>query len=229
MDKIRTIYDNLWQDALVQFNANTWQVDPYINAQQDNRRGLTLLARLSPGVTSRVSNFLSALRKIEPNQYFYPAADFHLTILSIISCYAGFQHNPQLDEAYIARIGECLAELPPPKIHFQGITASPACVIIQGFPADENLQILRDRLRNKFQSGPLPTAIDARYPLITAHLTVMRFQAAPENLPAFIEMLQKYRAHDFGQQRLNHLQFVANDWYLKHSDTKILHNYTLSD
>lgn len=229
MDKIRTIYDNLWQDALLQFNANTWQVDPYINAQQDYRRGLTLLARLSPEVRGRISDFLSTLRKIEPKQYFYPESDFHLTILSIISCYSGFQHNPQLDEEYIAAIRECLVELPPPSIHFQGISASPTCVIIQGFPGDDNLQILRKRLRNRFQNSHLPTAIDARYPLVTAHSTVLRFQSSPKNLPAFIAMLQKYRQHDFGRQSLDQLQFVANDWYLKLSATKILHNFPLSD
>ena len=229
MDKIRNIYNNLWQDALVQFTANTWQVDPYFDEQQDHRRGLTLLARLSPDVASRVSDFLSALRKIEPNQYFYPESDFHLTILSIISCYDGFQHNPQLDEAYIATIRECLNELPSPNIHFQGITASPACVMVQGFPSDDNLQILRDRLRNRFQDSHLPTAIDARYPLITAHLTILRFQSDPDNLPAFIEMLQKYRQYNFGRQSLQQLQFVTNGWYLKHSATKILHNFTLSD
>ncbi len=229
MDKIQTIYDNLWQDALVQFSANTWQVDPYINKQQDKRRGLTLLARLSPTVAGRVADFLAALRKVEPNQYYYPESDFHLTILSIISCYAGFKRNPQLDDAYITAIRECLDGLPPPNIHFRGITASPACVIIQGFPADDNLQILRNRLRSKFQNSDLPTAIDARYPLITAHLTVMRFQSTPENLPVFTEMLKKYREYDFGRQPLNRLQFVANDWYLKHSATKILHNFPLSD
>ena len=39
--------------------------------------------------TSKES-YIKEIKKIEPNQYFYPNSDIHITVMSIISCYDGF-------------------------------------------------------------------------------------------------------------------------------------------
>ena len=44
-------------------------------------------------VKDKIQKLLSKIKLIEPNQYFYRDSDLHLTVMSIISCYNGFNLN----------------------------------------------------------------------------------------------------------------------------------------
>ena len=85
------------------------------------------------------------------------------------------------------------------KIHYKGITASPSAIMIQGFPSDETLNNLRNRLRENFKNSGLQQSIDSRYEISTAHSTIMRFQDKLQNPEKLIETATKFRDYDFGE------------------------------
>ncbi|MNR38408.1 hypothetical protein D3C85_1565090 [compost metagenome] len=91
--------------------------------------------------------------------------------------------------------------------------------MIQGFPTDESLNILRDKLRANFQKSALKQSIDSRYPIATAHSTVMRFQEKLDNPEKMIAVVEKFRDHDFGEFTVDKLELVYNDWYQRKSNT----------
>jgi 2'-5' RNA ligase len=204
------------------------QTDSLLDEPGDDRYGITLLLRPDSATTLHVNRFLEDIAAIEPHQYYYPLSDQHMTILSIISCYSGFQLDNINVSAYVKCIEEALDDIPPIKIHFKGITASPSTVLIQGFPEDDALERLRDQLREVFKSTDLHHSIDSRYKLTTAHSTVIRFREPLLHRKKFIDTLEKYRETDFGLVTANQLELVGNDWYQREAKVSLLKTFQLS-
>ena len=62
----------------------------------------------------------------------------------------------------------------PTKLNFQGITASPAGILAQGYP-EGLLNLLREHLRELFKKSGLETSFYTRYSIVAAHLTTILF------------------------------------------------------
>ena len=63
----------------------------------------------------------------------------------------------------------------PFKLHFQGITASPAGILAPGYP-DGMSNLFRKNLRALFKKSGLKISFDTRYLIVAAHSTIIRFQ-----------------------------------------------------
>jgi 2'-5' RNA ligase len=212
---IRSIYDSLWHEFLLALKDNQYELDPMIQNPKDDRRGISAVAYLTKNseVARNVSDFLTGLKHVEPAQYFYPEEDLHITLLSIISCAAGFRLTDIDHTLYTKIFAEVTRSASPITIEFKGVTASPGCVMIQGFTVGEGLATLRNNLREAFIQSGLFTSIDSRYKLQTAHLTAVRFRQPLTNTSRLEEYLSQYREFSFGQITLPELHLVFNDWY----------------
>ncbi|MCC9135084.1 2'-5' RNA ligase family protein [Pontibacter silvestris] len=215
-------YKKMWDTSFNLFEEGAYELDPLIDVKDDTRYGVTLLARLSPEVKENILKFLDKLKLHEPGQYFYPASDLHITVMSFISCYAGFHLNMIKVEEYVSLIQSITAKLAAFQVHFSGITASPSCIMVQGFPNGDSLQELRDELRVAFKDSGLQQTMDTRYTIVTAHSTVLRFKELPTNSKVFNEVLEKYRDHDFGTALVHEVELVSNDWYQRQNMVKQL-------
>lgn len=216
------------QAALHQFAQGHVEVDALLSAPHDTRRGLTLLARPPAAVTARIAAMLADFRLVEPGQYYYPATDIHLTILSLISCYPGFSLNDIDLEEYQRALRSLLQAMPPFTIRYTGLTASPGGIMVQGFPLGDGLANLRQTIREFFQHAGLPHSIDRRYRLQTAHSTVVRFKQPLANPAALLDNLSRYQAQDFGAFEVASVELVFNDWYQRAAHTVLLEKYPLS-
>ncbi|MET6760265.1 2'-5' RNA ligase family protein [Pseudoalteromonas sp. NCIMB_1079] len=222
MFDLKNLYSQMWIDSIDKFKNNNCELDPLINVQSDMRRGITVLSYLDNSVVENISNFLDELKIIEPEQYYYPRSELHLTILSVISCITGFKLSSINVEAYSSIFQETIRNIDRFKINFKGITVSPSCILIQGFPDSEQLNHLRDSLRASFKASKLESTIDSRYKLSTAHTTVVRCMAPFKNNNELMAVLSKYRDYDFGTLEINSLELVFNNWYQNSSVTKNL-------
>ena len=146
----------------------------------------------------------------------------HLTILSIISCIKGFTLSDINIEKYQDVFNAVFAGQSSIEIEFRGITASPSCIVVQGFPLGNALEILRDKLRDGFTKSGLQCSFDSRYKLVTAHTTVIRFRRPIENNKLLLELCDKYKDHEFGNVNLTQYELVFNDWYQRLSNSKSL-------
>ena len=227
MKDAQAIYDDMWDEALPHFQKDQVDADPLIMDPNDTRRGLTLRARPGKELILEIESFTRQLQQFTPAQYFIPASDLHLTIFTIISCSVGISRAEILDNAYIETISECVGSLPPPRIRFSGLTASTSCILLRGYPENNSLAELRNRLRDAFRKSTLPSSIDARYPINTAHITVMRFQTPQHSLAGFTRFITAHKDHDFGRLEIGEAELVSNDWYHKKENTSLLHTFTL--
>lgn len=221
-------YNKLWKQSLQKFSSNEFEFDPSINSEDDNRYGITLLARPSKEVKQHVSTILEEIRNIAPHQYYYPESDLHVTILSIISCHAGFSLD-QIDPAdYEKVVQSAIDSIAPFEIEFSGLTASPSCILVQGFPRNDQLNILRNELREKFKKFSLQHSIDKRYQLQTAHMTAVRFKESIENAERFISKITQLRDRNFGSCIIDQVELVGNDWYQQKEKVKSIAKFSLS-
>jgi 2'-5' RNA ligase len=227
--RLQKRYDELWSDAIGKIRAGKIESDRVLAAGSvDRRRGLTLIARPSAAARERVLKFLRELRRLEPDQHYYPASDLHLTILSPFG--ATVEHGRFLvhTEKYVAAMDSVLRQAAPIRIKFAGVTASPGAIMIQGFPDTDALNDLRDRLRERLRASGLAGRLEARYRLVTAHMTVARFCAPLRNGEQFAAALEQARQRHFGTTTIKTLTLVKNDWYMSHQTLETLKHYRLA-
>ncbi|MBF4484518.1 mutarotase [Flavobacterium sp. CSZ] len=212
-------YNQLYKKSSETILAGSYKLDSQLNNESDSRFGITLLIRPNETIKENIQFFLDELKAIEPHQYYYPDADIHTTVMSIISCYGGFSLDKINVHEYIDLIQQSLVHLDKIKIEFRGVTASPSAIMIQGFPTDESLNNFRNKLRENFKKSSLEQSIDSRYSIATAHSTVMRFQEKLQDPEKLIDILEKYRDYNFGNFKVENLELVYNDWYQRESNT----------
>lgn len=226
MDLVRH-YDTLFTNSINEIKTNNCQIDELIDSPNDFRFGLTLIIRLNQDINSSINSFLDELRVLEPYQYYYPPIDRHVTLLSIISCYEGFTPDKININQYVSTMEKALNDKHAFDIEFKGITMSPSCVMVQGFPVGNTLNEIRENLRSVFKNAPLRQSLDQRYLLQTAHSTVLRFKRPLNQKDQFIDILNKYRNYNFGRLTVHTIEFVFNDWYQREKNSKLLHSFFL--
>lgn len=219
-------YNQLYTNSIQKIKAGAYQTDSLIDSPSDKRLGITLLIRPPQPVKNQIQQFLTSMKAIESGQYYYPDSDIHITVMSIISCYDGFDPVSILVEDYVEKIQESIQGFKKFEIEFTGITASPSCVMIQGFP-DQTLNSIRDQLRTNFKNSELEQSLDQRYQIQTAHSTVVRLRTALNNKDKFIEKLNAHKNIPFGTFKVDSMELVVNDWYQRKQNTKKLFEFEL--
>ncbi|MCK6623969.1 MAG: hypothetical protein L6R45_02195 [Anaerolineae bacterium] len=227
-DPAPQVYERLWTEALSRFSQGQVELDPHLlNPERDFRRGISLIARPNPAVAEQFTKLINELKALEPEQYFYQPEDFHLTILSLISAATSFEcQQPPLD-TYHPILAPLFAQTRPFIISFRGVTASAGAVMAQGYADQNRLNELRDTIRQALQPAGLADHLDRRYKISTAHITLMRFQSPPRDLPRLITALTAARSRLFGQTTIARLEFVINDWYMSRDKVQMAATYPL--
>lgn len=224
---MQTIYDGMWRSFVSAMEEGNYVLDPWLSKlEEDDRRGITALAYLAPhssSLTRNIGEFLRCVRELEPSQYYHPVSELHITLLSIISCVSGFRLDDIDSQAYIDIFLDVVKQHQQPiEIEFRGITASPSCLLIQGFTQGEGLDQLRQTLRERYQSSGLRSSIDSRYKIATAHSSCVRFCQPLKNPLALLSLCKKWRTTYFGSMKLNEIELVFNNWYQNLSITQVL-------
>ena len=220
-------YNNLYKTSIQKIKSDSYQIDNRIDSTEDNRLGITLIVRPNIQVRNKIQTFLKDLKAIEPDQYYYPNSDIHVTALSLISCYTGFDVAQISILDYVELIKKSITAYKSFEIEFRGITASPSCIMVQGFLSDHTLNDIRDSLRMNFKNSNLQQTIDSRYAIQTAHTTVIRFRKEIMKKDDFITVLDKYRDYNFGTSTIQTLELVYNDWYHRKEFVKELYRFNI--
>ncbi|MGQ7945609.1 2'-5' RNA ligase family protein [Flavobacterium sp. WC2509] len=218
-------YSLLYKESINKIASDTYKIDHLIDSETDKRFGITVVIRPSAAVKENIQKFLDELKKIEPDQYYYPSSDIHITVMSIISCYEGFDIDKIDLSKYIDLIQKSLITNTTIDIQFKGLTASDSCIMVQGFMNNNCINEIRDNLRTAFKKSNLEQSLDKRYSIQTAHSTVVRFRDKFKEKDAFLEIIDKYKDFDFGSFSVNNFELVYNDWYQRDRFVKKLHNF----
>jgi 2'-5' RNA ligase len=218
-------YKKLYNESIRKISSNNYEIDDLIDSNKDNRFGITLLIRPSIEIKERIQAFIKEIKEIEPNQYFYPNSDIHITVMSIISCYDGFDIKKIDLKKYIKLTKKCLTEKEDMNITFRGITASTSGIMIQGFMDNNELNEIRARLRKEFKNSNLEQSLDKRYSIQTAHSTIVRFRKELSQKEKLLDFLDKNINYEFGTFKVNEFELVYNDWYQREKYVKKIYEF----
>ena len=186
-------------------------IDPVLNhLEQDKRLELTLLIHIGGTVAGSLKAFMDEMRKLEPDQYFYPESDLHVTVLDLISADQNFERNRLVIDESLELAKSAISGLPPFCIDFNGIITSNAAVLAKGYYTG-GLRNLRDRLRSIAMEQGFD--LRERYQSISAHSTIIRYKSALQNREKFLTTLEKYKRFNIGGLKVNELELVIHDWY----------------
>lgn len=207
-------YDAMWDRAVGAVSSGDIDCDSHLTGGPDLRRGLTLITRPGPALRARFDSVLDRLADAEPQQYRHPAADMHMTILSLFTVTEN--PAPQLRRLadYRAAVDAALAGSAPFEIDFAGITMSRSAVLAQGFARGPALETLRERLRVELRDRGLDASLDQRYRLTTAHATLLRFVAPLQDARRFTALMASMRGEPLGHMHVEQVELVINDWYM---------------
>ena len=181
-----------------------------INAKNDNRMSLVLLIRISPEISEKIEKCISELKNIEPNLYYYPKEDFHITVIDILKGTEGRTIPKNLND-YIDCIKKCASEIKPFKIELNGLTASDNAIMVKGYYEYE-LQKFRELLRKSLKEKGLD--LEERYETISSRVTVMRVPDKFENPKELIKFIEQESM--FGIMNIDSFELSFHNWY----DTK---------
>jgi len=220
-------YNKLYTDSITKIEADNYEIDHLIDSNDDYRFGITLLIRPDENTKVNIQHFLDEVKLIEPDQYYYQNSDIHITVMSIISCYDGFDLEKINIQDYVRVIKHVIEKHKNFTIQFKGITASPSCILLQGFFESDTLNEIRDQLRFSFKNSTLQQSLDQRYAIQTAHSTIIRFREKLTNNNAFLAIVEKYRDFDFGTFKVEKMELVYNDWYQRAQFVKKLHEFEI--
>lgn len=221
-------YDAIWSRAEAALDAGAVNLDPHLlNRAQDRRRGATLLIRPAAAVADKIAEVLARVEEREPEQYYYRPQELHVTVLSLFT--GTEQPEPYLAQLprYRRAIDKVLAAAARFNLHFDGLTASPDAVLVQGFPEGGALHDLREALRAAIQAEGLGDNLDRRYRISTAHMTAVRFCRPLRDTAALAALLRSLRRSDFGVSTVTSIALVQNDWYMSEDRVIPLQAYTL--
>lgn len=224
---LRKHYSTLYKESIYEIAKDHYEIDDLIDSKLDRRLGLTLVIRPSAEVKDRIQKFLSELKKVEPKQYYYPNSDIHITVMSIISCYDGFDIEKIKGVEYIELIEKCLPSNQDFKIQFKGLTASNSCIMLQGFPFGTLLNDIREKLRAEFTNSKVEQSLDKRYAIQTAHSTIVRFKEKFTQKDDFLKIIDNYAKSDFGTFTVEKMELVYNDWYQRKDLVQQLHEFKI--
>jgi 2'-5' RNA ligase len=220
-------YGAMWERAFPSIAAGDIECDARLAAGPDPRRGLTVIARPGPALAARFDALLDRLDLAAPGQYRHPAADMHLTVLSLftVSEDASFA-LVRLDD-YRAAVQEAVRGIDSFEIEFLGITLSRGAVMACGYPRDGMLETLRERLRAQLRERGLDGTLDGRYRLVTAHSTLLRFAVPLADPLRFARELESLRDEPLGTMRVDEVKLVVNDWYMSSGSLQLVDSLRL--
>ncbi len=227
-DELVRQYTDLWRAAQDSFSQGRVDIDPILaNRAHDRRRGLSLIVRPGPTVATAVAHLLGQLVTCEPDQHYYRPTELHVTVLSLFTATPAYEPYFRRLPVYRTAIESAVASVGPFSIRFAGVTASAGAVMVQGFPDADQLNYLRDRVRQAFAEAGFAEDLDRRYRITTAHMTIMRFRQKARSLPGLLSLLEGLRTFEFGTTAVREIHLVDNDWYMSEDRVQVLARYPL--
>ena len=176
-------------------------------APEDSRMSLVVLIRISSEVAEKINSCIDDLKRIEPNLYYYPAKDFHITVMDVLKGEEGREIPPNITE-YIRCIEECGKGITPFKIEFDGLTASDNAILVRGY-YDEQLMVFRIKLRDMLKQKGL--SLEERYKTISSHVTIARLHRKYQNTEKLLDYIEKPRS--FGTMTVSNMEISFHNWY----------------
>lgn len=176
---IKRIREKGYHALLSGISIDNYLVQELNSPGTDMRCGVNLVCYPSDPVVKHIIDIQNYLRSFEPDQYYYPSTDLHLTLVEI--CHSRTTSDAKrIAEGILPQINFVLENLSSPKLDSPMLTFSARGVALNFLPSDHTLQNIRCSIRERLRQIGFPIA--ARYEATSAHLSLMRYISSLQNI-----------------------------------------------
>jgi hypothetical protein len=204
------LYDRIHDSNIGDIGEGRVEIDRYLaTAENDPRLGISLIIPIVRN-SGRYRELVDRFESVEPDQYYYPFGNLHITIFDFIQGTGSYRRDDLLEKAFLEISREAVEAVGPFAIHFRGVAFSAGAGILRGYDGDALISIRRN-IRMLLRERGIRN--DERYESESAHVTFTRFRAALRNPSLFLETIEAARAFDLGVEEVSSLELVEHDWY----------------
>lgn len=206
----RSLYDSIYDNNIVDIESGNIKIDEYLKGSKlDSRMGVSLIIPIH-SISYSYSNLVSSLKKIEPEQYYYPTRDLHITIFDYVQGTEKYVRNTELEKAFIEISKQSLKIVHAFPITLRGIVFSNEAGIIQGY--DTNILFkIRGKIRGLLNQNGIKN--NERYESESAHITFMRFMNPLQKAKELCKFINENRELKIGFPTIEEVEMVEHDWY----------------
>jgi hypothetical protein len=205
-----TLYDRIHDSNIEDIGEGRVEIDRYLaTAENDPRMGISLIIPIV-GNSENYRELVNRFERVEPDQYYYPFGNLHITVFDFIQGSADYRRDEFLEKTFLEISREAVEAVGPFAIHFRGVAFSRGAGILRGYDGDALISIRRN-IRSLLKERGIRN--DERYESESAHVTFTRFRAALRNPPLFRETIEASRSFDLGDEEVSSLELVEHDWY----------------
>ncbi len=203
-------YETIRARNLDRLRSGAVEVDATLAAgKPDCRRGVSLIIPAG-GIASAYAALADVFAAVERDQYYYPAADLHVTVFDFIQGTAAYRPDADKERAFRDIAAEAARSAAPFDLTLRGVVGSAGALLIAGYDGDALVR-LRERIRILMAERGLPN--DERYESRSAHVTFLRFARQLAEPARFVETMDRHRETPLGTVRVERMELVEHDWY----------------
>lgn len=176
----------------------------------DPRWGISAIFRLAGPPAERISDFAEEARpSLGAHHIFYGSHDLHTTLRSFEGYRAGAGPGDERVEKYVEIVEELTRGLDPIPIEYRGVVASPAGLLIAGWPGDPGgLQHLRDRIHGSLDELGEMTGPEKDAPRQLFHASLCVFMGGIADPAATTALLADHADRGFGTVTFDAIEIV---------------------
>ena len=210
-DQLEELYTRIHTESCSSIINEGVHPDRYLRHPATDRRfGLTLLVEIDRILSESMCSIGEEIKMIEPEQYYYPATDLHVTVLDLVGAHEGFRCDEREIGIFSSMVVDAVKEVEPFDILFKGLILSPTGVLVKGYYR-EGLPVLRELLRR--EAGNRRVDMRERYQSITAHASLMRYSSPVADREQLLRFMEKNRDRTIGLVTVRSCTLVIHDWY----------------
>lgn len=197
-----------------------------VAAGADQRYGVNLIGRPPLSVRTYIQTIQTCLRTQEPEQYFYPPEDLHLTLLEL--CSSRTQSETDSLAAHMVNLlPEIVQAAPRAVIVAPRLAYDRRACAVNFLPRDHALQALRSHLMAQLAQAEVTIA--PRYAPQSAHVTIMRYlRPLQSERTVWLETLEAVPSAALEWQINEFWLTWGATWYGRQGRTKTQGPYPLS-
>lgn len=188
----------------------------------DQRRALTLLISVQGPIIQNFQMLKREMQKVEPQQYYYPDADMHVTAIELICATTQLPRDREVLRQGIEIVETACKRIDPFDITFRGVIASNGAMMARGY-YQAGLLELRQNVRKAAQQCGFD--LHERYQSISAHTVFGRFISPIKNREALLSRIQEFHDFEIGAIQVHELDLVIHDCY--HHEKEDIQKFTL--
>ncbi len=176
---------------------------------------------------ARIAAVREQLRAVGPEQFLYPLASMHITLLGCTQRHeARHVFTKDRTDAVIHTCERVLTGKGPVPMTLRGMGIIGNQVFIQVYPHNNNWAEMRVELEEELvRTGECPITYPDKRPI---HLNVMRITHGDRQcLDRIVKLIEEDRRTDFGTVSLSHIAFMITDFVLSPANSEELGTFAL--